>query len=644
MLSTIQSYIRTGRHTLRRLALDPRVHTLARSGGWFFAGFLLSAASLGTQPQPIALGLLCAGAGWPALLIGTGGALGYLVFWGSAGLQGVFWLLLGLPCAALLGERRIARDTPMLLPALAALIVSGSGVIFQQWLGDDTSIPMYLLRVVLGTATTRLFTLVRGRREPVLDWIAAALAVLALAQVAPLPYLGLGFLAAGVLGAMGSFPLAVLSGLALDLARVTPAPMTGVLCFAFVARLIPWQKRWPAMLAPGMAYILICSLKGVWDLHPLPGLLIGGAASILVPSHQARPERRRGETGVAQVRLELASAAMAQTQQLLMEAAPAPIDEAAIIARGAERACGSCPCRKGCRDRDSAMQLSPQLLHRPLLDSHDLPVSCKKSGRLLSELHRCQEQLRAIRADRERQKEYRAAVVQQYRFLSGYLQDLADQLPRRSRQPQARFQIQVAASGNRPQEDNGDRCLWFAGTECRYYILLCDGMGTGMGAVDEGKSAGTLLKLLLTAGFPAQYALRSLNSLCALRGRAGAATVDLAEVQLDTGRVTLYKWGAAPSWLMTRAGAEKIGTAGPPPGLSVTDGRETVERLSLRRGETLVLLSDGMGGEDALRWCSYAPEEPPGELAARLLKLGAEERADDATVVAIRLSDLFSAP
>ena len=40
---------------------------------------------------------------------------------------------------------------------------------------------------------------------------------------------------------------------------------------------------------------------------------------------------------------------------------------------------------------------------------------------------------------------------------------------------------------------------------------------------------------------------------------------------LDTGHATLYKWGAAPSWLLRRGSAEKIGTATPPPGISVTD-------------------------------------------------------------------------
>ena len=163
-------------------------------------------------------------------------------------------------------------------------------------------------------------------------------------------------------------------------------------------------------------------------------------------------------------------------------------------------------------------------------------------------------------------------------------------------------------------------------------------MGTGFGAAEEGRSAGESLRRLLSAGFPAEYALRSLNSLCTLRQRAGAVTVDLAEIDLQNGRMNLYKWGAAPSYLITPAGAEKIGTAAPPPGLSVTGVRETVDKLSLRRGETLVLLSDGVDGEAAMRRAWDLTDKEPGEMASKVLQYGRGNGCDDATAAVIRLT------
>lgn len=634
---TLGIYVRRWQRTLRRWMLDPRLHMLAQAALYIFSGLLLSAASLGGYPQPLALGLLCALSGWPAVLMAVGGAVGYLIFWGSAGAQCMAWMGTGLVSAVLLGGRQFQRDTPMLMPALAGLITAAAGLGFQVWFQDAAPIAMYLLRIAIAVLSTWLFSTALERRDPVIDWIVCGVAVLALAQVRPIPYFGLGYIAAGVLAAVGAFPAAALAGMALDLAQVTLTPMTAVLCLAWLLRLIPGLNKWFLHSASATVYIVVMALCGVWDIQPLPGLLLGGLIAAYLPGKPG-VAHRRGETGFAQVRLEMASGVLTQTEQLLLDVEEHPIDEEALIARAADRACGSCPCRSKCKEKPE--NLPAALLHKPLGNGADLPVSCRKSGRLLQELRRSQEQLRSIRADRDRREEYRAAVVQQYRFLAEYLQDLSDTLAQRTNPPQQYFQPELAVCSSSRESANGDRCLWFAGVECRYYIVLCDGMGTGLEAARDGKLMGNMLRKLLSAGYPPEYALRTVNSLCALQGRAGAVTIDLAELRLDTGKATIYKWGAAPSYIISRGDAVKIGTAAPPPGLSVTDGRETVERLSLRRGEMLVMLSDGAGGEGSLRQSLEGAAEPPGELAARILECSRSEGADDATVAVVRLNTL----
>ena len=179
--------------------------------------------------------------------------------------------------------------------------------------------------------------------------------------------------------------------------------------------------------------------------------------------------------------------------------------------------------------------------------------------------------------------------------------------------------------------------MWFAGTELNYYVVLCDGMGTGDGAAEEGKTAAIMLRKLLSAGFPPEYALRTLNSMCVLREKGGAVTADLAQIDLGTGKVSLYKWGAAPSYLLTTFGYEKIGTANPPPGLSIAGVRETVDKLSLRRGETLILMSDGVDGEAVMRRAGDLTSEDLGETVARVMRYGRGEQSDDATAAVIRL-------
>ncbi len=633
---TISSYVRRGKHRLRTLAVDPRAHLAARVLAHFFAGFALSAGSLGNVPLPLATAFVCVCTGWPCLVASLGGALGYYIFWGSAGYQCLLWTGAAALSALVFGSIRATRNTILLMPAVAGLIVAAGGVIFQIFARDTTAVSLYLLRVALAVSCSALFARVLRERDPILDWLALGVAILALAQIAPLPWLSLGFLAAGGVAAAGAFPAVALTGLALDLAQVTPVPMTAVLCGSFLVRFLPRRTKVACIIAPAFSLLLVVAFSGKWDLSPLPGLLLGSVAGSFLPGAQ-KIAHRRGETGAAQVRLELAAEVLAQTEQLLLESPVVPVDETALVSRAADRACTGCSYRKACKDARKIGQLPGFLLHKPLLSTDELPIICRKSGRFLAELHRSQEQLRSIRADRERQKEYRAAVIQQFRFLAEFLQDLSDQLSRRCETSAPFYTPRVQVYGNRRQGENGDRCLYFAGIKSLYYVLLCDGMGTGLGAVQEGKTAGTMLKRLLTAGYPAEYALQSLNSLCALRERAGAVTVDLLEVDLNTGKGVLYKWGAAPSYLVTNLGAEKIGTAGPPPGLSVTDYRETADRLSLRRGETLVLISDGVGEEEALHCCLKMAGQSPGELATALLACGQLGGQDDATVAVVTL-------
>lgn len=634
MMTSIETYVRKGQVQLRGWLTEPRVRLAAKVTGAFMAGFLLSAASLANTPQPLVMSLLLAMEGWMAPVLALGGALGYGILWESAGLQGVGWMLAALP-VSMLGSRRLSEKWPLFGAAAGGLIVAGMGLIFQIWLRDQTPIAIYLLRVALGASAVMLFQKVLCRGDPVADWMAQGIAVLALGQFQLFPGGNLGCVAAGALAAGGTFPAAALAGLALDLSRVSLTPMTAVLCLSFLTRLLPMKNNWVHRVAPGILYLTVMGLCGVNDPLPAIGLALGGAGSLLLPA-MPKLSHRRGETGVAQVHLELMASALSQTQQLLLETPDTPIDESALLARTRERACAACPGRRSCVDR--LEPIPGKLLHTVLTDTASLPLSCKKPGRMILELRRTQEQFRLIRADRRRQQEYRSAIIQQYQFLSEFLREQADLMPYRASSPAIRYSPEVKITTVGREEANGDKCISFPGTQGKYYVLLCDGMGTGIGAAQDGQTAASLLRQMLSAGFPAAFALRSVNNLLVLRGKAAAATMDLAEIHLDTGRGSVYKWGASPSLLLREDSVERIGAGSPPPGLSVEEGRETTDRVSLRRGETLVLLSDGVETDAVLRRLSEARAMSADMLAAKILQWGILDGQDDATVAVIRLA------
>lgn len=630
----VETYLRRGQRSLQQLLLRPGIRSVCAVLAYGGSGFLMSAGGLAGFAQPLALGLICVQTGWRALIMCIGAMLGYPVFWGQGGNQGIVWSASGGLLALLLGKREETKDQPLMIPAIAAFLTAVTGLSFRLLLKETVPVPVYFLRTALAFASGVLFTQIFRCRDAIADWIAAGVGVLVLAQVVPEFWLGPGYFAAGLLTVTGAFPAAALAGLGLDLARVTQVPMTAVLCAAWLIKLIPFGKKWQHYACAGFGGLLIMAATGIWDAKILPGLFLGGFAGA---AFSPRPvaQLRRGDSGAAQVRLEMGAAVLSSTRQLLLELEPPPIDLDAVLEKAAKRACTGCSARNSCTQKTA---LTPEILQNPL------EADCRKPGRLIPELHRAKEQLLYLQSDRKRRQEYRSALLQQYQFLSDYLRQLADQLPRKHKPLEIAFRAEAAARSRGKERANGDRCLAFPGTGGRYFILLCDGMGTGLGAAQEGETAAKYLKQMLTAGFPAEHALHSWNSLLALRGMAGAVTVDLAEVRLDTGQAAVYKWGAAPSWVLGRNRAEKIGTATPPPGLSVESRHQTVEKLSLCRGEVLILLSDGLDGEDVFSRFSLPPDLPPGELAAQILEKGCADAEDDATAAAIRLRPISMAP
>ena len=253
-------------------------------------------------------------------------------------MQGLIWMAGAVLVTLLLGRSLIAKAGQYLLSAMAALVTAAAGLYFQIRLGDTTPLAVFLLRILLSAGSTALFCLRQTRRWPLTEQLTAGLFVLALAQLAPVPWLGLGFAVCGVYWSAESFAGAALAGLALDLAQVTPIPMTAVGCVCYFVRQLPMGRRWPLVILPAGAAVLIMAVCGVWDPNALPGLLLGGLVSLMLPRQKTVPQRR-GEAALAQVRLEIVAGVFAQLRQLLLETPESPIDEDALIRRAAERAC-----------------------------------------------------------------------------------------------------------------------------------------------------------------------------------------------------------------------------------------------------------------------------------------------------------------
>lgn len=250
---------------------------------------------------------------------------------------------------------------------------------------------------------------------------------------------------------------------------------------------------------------------------------------------------------------------------------------------------------------------------------------------------------RSKRQLRNRLQEGRRILANQYLFLSRFLGRMAEDTGKGA-VGSAQYLPQLAVSSAcRPGGSvSGDRGASFQDRWNNFYVLLCDGMGSGRDASAESGKAVRTLTGLLESGVAPDVAMEILNGFYVLQESSVFSTVDLLQVNLLTGSAVLYKWGAAPSYLKTGETVKKVGTVSPPPGLSVTSEYTAEQfKLSLSAGETLVLVSDGAFGEETeQRICGFRGSSAR-ELAQYIVAGAAPDAQDDITAAVLRLRANF---
>ena len=233
--------------------------------------------------------------------------------------------------------------------------------------------------------------------------------------------------------------------------------------------------------------------------------------------------------------------------------------------------------------------------------------------------------------------ESRQILCDQYRVLSRLLQSLSERAPGQTEPDAYAPELGFRATGLRGSSISGDYGASFRVGEW-YYLLLCDGMGSGEEARNEAMGTSALLKELIESGLEAHDAMQTINGLYILRDGGGFSAIDLLQVSLVSAEGFLHKWGAAPSFLKFDRTLQTLGSPLPPPGLGV--GRSygpACIRVSLQRGEALILTSDGVDTAMAERYLQSCGELPVRELAAGVVGSSEDAMPDDRTAAVLRL-------
>lgn len=180
-----------------------------------------------------------------------------------------------------------------------------------------------------------------------------------------------------------------------------------------------------------------------------------------------------------------------------------------------------------------------------------------------------------------------------------------------------------------------------------FLMALSDGMGSGEYARKVSESAISLIEAFYRAEMPEDNVLNTINKLLSFNRDERFTCIDIAAVNLDTGRADFVKIGS-PAGIILREGEIKILESNSLP-LGILDNlRPTVSTDMLKAGDLVVFMSDGItsafpSATDLYEFLQELKPLNPQNLADKILA-GALDKTghsvtDDMTVLCTRIFD-----
>ena len=216
----------------------------------------------------------------------------------------------------------------------------------------------------------------------------------------------------------------------------------------------------------------------------------------------------------------------------------------------------------------------------------------------------------------------------------------------------ARYNAEVAFRQIKSDEAeiSGDSVASFVTEDCKKYIILSDGMGSGKKAMRESRTTLKLLREFLMAGFGIETSVEMINSaLCLKLEDEMFSTIDLLCIDLITGIAQFYKIGAAESLVCHEGNIETVYSNTLPAGM-LSDIRLQGQSKRLSDGDTVIMMSDGISEagngtvktewiKQKLRCIPSDAEETAQDIMETVIEKSHGLIDDDMTVAAIKITE-----
>ena len=281
--------------------------------------------------------------------------------------------------------------------------------------------------------------------------------------------------------------------------------------------------------------------------------------------------------------------------------------------------------------------------------SKDFKQSCLRSERFLNEFSHMYELYKQNEVYSGEAGYDRNIAVNQYGEFSNIINDLSQTvitIPKKDeKKEEYSVKIAVCQEPRGGQEINGDTVIHFKNGS-KYFVILCDGMGSGKAAREISSLAARLFAEFFSSGIEKKSAVNMINSALALNAdRESFSSADILEIDLITGMAEFLKIGSAQSFIKRGQEIEEISSSALPIGI-LENIEVTPQRYTLAQNDMILMVSDGIGEASSgimknewIKKLLRAKGLSDEELARRFLE-SAKSRtvySDDMTSVIVRI-------
>jgi len=205
-------------------------------------------------------------------------------------------------------------------------------------------------------------------------------------------------------------------------------------------------------------------------------------------------------------------------------------------------------------------------------------------------------------------------------------------------------EFHYSAKNKKGERMCGDTIHTFS-ADSYFYTMLADGMGSGREAALVSRITCAFAEKLTECGGSLTSTVESINNFIMTQNFECSSTIDLLQLDLQSGEANFIKSGAAPSLIVRGGSVYKVSSKSMPIGLTKECNAELIT-MPLEDGDIVVMISDGVASDfESSLWLAkfVCAKQDEGvrldELSKHIIEHATDEsrRPDDMTVGLVRV-------